>query len=270
MLRKHLLTHFSFLICLLSFFSVTPLARADWLIDKSGTLVEVEGFILGDEDPTRPTEDIPERSMERAREIEKKRLETATEARIKALETRRETIKSRVEAEDGQIRVRQEVKSADGKVVRTNRTDIIPQQRLRVEGEDGGLTEINAVEGNKLEIIRDRIKARTDHPLTIGDNNELIVTRPDGSEKVVTILPDTAADNLRSRGLEPVSEEIELEVEGETPVYKFETEQTKRFLGLFKFVAKQRAQVSAETGELVGTESLETSPLRRLLERFSF
>lgn len=299
------------LIVVFSFVSASAV-RADWLIDQSGTLVEVDGFVLGDDDQDdsssnrdddgdddrgdddgdgddrdddhdddSPQQETKRREAERTREAEKdaaetrrevkqKRLETATEARIKNLETRRETIKSKLEVEDGQLRVRQEVENEDGKVVRTNRTDISPQERLRVEHEDGSLFEINAVEGDKLEIVRDRIKARTDHPLSIGDNNELIVTRPDGTEKVVTVLPDTAADNLRARGLEPTSEEVELEVEGETPVYHFDTQAEKRFLGLFKFVSRQRTSVSAETGEVVGSESAETSPWRRLLDRLPF
>jgi len=287
-------------------FSAAGVARADWLIDRSGTLIEVDGSILGDEDEAneikvedainqdssdspandnsddhskdrgvmvRNTGQLREQAKdleEQRRESAKKRLEVATEARIKTQEARKEKIKSHLEIKDGAVRVRQEVENEAGKLVRSTETDVPIRERFRIEQENGEMVEISATQNDKLEIIRNHIKARTDLPLSVGDNNELIITRPDGTEKIVTVLPDTAADNLRERGLSVTNNEVELEQEGETPVYRFKTKEVKRLFGLFRREYAQETTVSAESGEVISSESPELSPLQRLLKRLSF
>lgn len=228
-------------------FSIFKPAQATWLIDRSGTLIEETGYVLGDE----------------------KKLEQATEARIKSQELRRETVQSQLENKGGNIRVRQEVQNEAGELIREGQTDLPPRERLRIENANGQMVEVGTVE-DRLEITNNNIKARTDHPITIGDNNELIITRPDGTEKVVTILPDVAADKLRERGLITTGSEAELELQDNLPVYKFRTMQVKKLFGLFPRELAEESVVSAESGELVSTSSTQTSPFRRLLDRLSF
>lgn len=279
-------------LLLITSFSTVGQARADWLIDSSGTLIEVDGSILGDDDEDessddtrddneddsiqRKAEEVRENAKDKAeavREQAKDRLERATEARIKSQEALKQRVKSKFEIKDGSImQIRQEVQGQDGRVVRRSEFEFKPGERLKVEREDGKLFELGADDKGRFEIMSDRFKARTEHPISIGDDNQLIITRPDGTEKVVSVLPDTAADNLIARGFALSDEEFDLELEefdGET-AYRFPVKEEKRFLGLFKRFYNQESVVSAETGEILETTSTETSPLARFLESLSF
>jgi hypothetical protein len=130
--------------------------------------------------------------------------------------------------------------------------------------------EIVASDSGELELSRNQVRARTRHPLTIGENNELIVTRPDGTTKIVTVLPDTAAAKMREQGFAQLDNDVELDVEGDQPVYRFATRRVRRLLGLFPTEFTGETSVSAETGEIVGTASTEVTLFRRFLETLSF
>lgn len=280
---------------------------ADWLIDRSGTLVEVDGYVLGDEAENEDEQEVEVREqdqenererarvnrvegedggntgdrmeyqteqqkklMEAKREEAKNTLEKQVESRIKSQEIRREKTKSKLEVVDGKLKVRQETENENGKVVRSSDKELPDRDRLRIEREDGKMLEINAVEGDKIEIGDEKFKAHTSLPISVGENNELIVTKKDGTQKVVAVLPDQAVANLEARGLVSGDTSPELSTEGDDTVYKFEAQEEKRILGLFKYSFKKQAKVSAETGEVVETTTTETSPLLRLLERLSF
>ena len=42
--------------------SSASIARADWLIDRSGTLVQVEGYVLGDDDSSDDQDEVDDDS----------------------------------------------------------------------------------------------------------------------------------------------------------------------------------------------------------------
>lgn len=288
-------------------------ALADWLIDRSGSLVRVDGSVLGDDDEpdsedsessSNSSEDEQEshdsedsdssgssddsndsaeqeaakQEQERIRELQKKqqeaakqKLEKEIENRQRILEQRRESIKSFFEFQNGKLKVKQEFIDQNGNVIRKTETEIEDDENLHVEGENGELLTVNFVGDDELELHGERVRTRTHFPITIGANGELIITKPDGTEKTVTVLPDAALKNLEQKGFEIATSSAELaeDEEGE-PVYEFETLEEKRIFGLFRSSFKGKTTVSAETGEVVGTESQETSFFRRLFEALSF
>lgn len=251
---------YSFLIVgsllIITSFSAVKHVRADWLIDLSGALVEIDGSVLGRGNEVATTE----------------ALKTTTQTRIKSQDSLQQMTQSRLEIQEGAVmQVRQELKNQDGQLVRHNQVDLEPGKKLKIERENGRFFELSADDKGRFEIIDDKLKARTNLPISIGEDNSLIITRPDGTTKTVTILPDVAADNLRARGL-AISKEMELELEDIDGVaaYRFPVKQEKRFLGLFKRTYNQESVVSAETGEILETVSTETSPLTRFLEALSF
>lgn len=282
--------------------------QAAWYIDRTGTLIQVDGMVLGDdtfstadvedydvmteskntstrsivqdgkavqgEDGQIPTfENLDKNSekklldLKKRQEAAKKKLELETKAREKNQATLKQKTKSKLEIENGRIKVKQETESENGKVVRQSETEIEEGEDLNVEQEDGKILELKAKEG-KLELKREQSHAKTDLPISIGAGNELIVTRPDGTEKVVTILPDQATEKMRERGLSVDEDEVELEDNGEETVYKFQAQQNKKLLGLFNWSVRKETKVSAETGEEVSSETL-GSAWTKLLDRLS-
>lgn len=301
-------------LSLLVFSLVALPARADYLYDRSGTLVSVDGSVLGDDDsadevekedesdddsqsvasspsPSSIRSESEQKRAEQKREQDKKRLEREIEARKKINE--KQEIKSQLEikSEDGKFKLKQEIRDKNGRVTKKE-VELREGESLHVENERGERTEIKPavmelkeerqemreerreerVENReqKLELIKKNVKARTDFSLTVDEDNKLIITKPDGSSRVVTVLPDQAVAKFQEKGI--------LVKEGETPelteneagqaVYKVTQEEERRILG-FAIKFKRENEVSAETGE-VETKSGETNPVKRWLERFVF
>ena len=158
------------------------------------------------------------------------------------------------------------------------------QLKLEAETEDGEKTDLGEDKDNELEIepdenddkirvatgsadgemvfSRNRVRARTNFPLSVDlATNELIVTTPNGVKRV-SILPDQAIANLlannvidRIESTDPAAEpEVELtETDGE-PVYEVSGESDQKFLGFMPVKIKAKIKVSAETGEVTGTQ----------------
>lgn len=274
-------------------------ARADYLYDRSGTLLTIDGSVLGDE--TTETDAATSQVSASGSEAEKKREEQKREQAKKTLEREIESrkkinekneLKSQLElrTEDGKFKLKQEIKDKMGRVISKD-VELKEGESLHIENERGERTEIKPMvmdrieerqesreerkeemvenREQKLEIIKDKVKARTDFNLTVNEDNELIVTKPDGSSRVVTVLPDQAVAKLQEKGILVEGETPELtENEAGEAVYKVSKEEERRFLGIaLKF--RRESEVSAETGE-VETKSGETNPVKRLLERFLF
>jgi len=223
---------------------------------------------------TRKELETRRQEMISKKEAAQERFQQAAKARKQALISRKQSIKSRLELRENQLEVVQETLDSEGTVIKTKKTPLPPREKIRLEKPerpDKPLI-ISASTDNSpvLEIETTEIKTRTEHPLSIGENNELIVTRPDGTEKTVTVLPDQAAEKIRQKGFTREGDRAELKVESDQPVYRFQTNRFKRLFGLFRTKFSQNVSVSAETGEVVTTISSESSPFRRFLERFSF
>ena len=273
-------------------FSILALpARADYLYDRSGTLVSFDGSVLGDDDTKAEVEnESDDNREEQKREQAKKTLEREVEAR-KKMNDKNET-KSRLEvrSEDGKFKLKQEIKDKMGRVI-NKEVELKEGESLHVENERGERTEIKPMvmdrieerqenreerkeervenREQKLELIKEKVKARTDFDLSVNEDNELIVTKPDGSSRVVTVLPDQAVAKLQEKGILVEGETPELtENEAGQAVYRVSQEEERRILG-FAIKFKRNSEVSAETGE-VETKSGETNPVKRFLERFLF
>ncbi len=268
--------------------------QADYLYDRSGTLISVEGSVLGEDDAEAKIEKSEEakKRSEQVREKAKQQLEQQIEARQRLNE--KNQLKSRLEikTEEGKFKLKQEITDRAGNTTKKE-VELKAGESLHVESEDGARTEIKPVimelkserqeqrEENKearienreqkLELIRNQVRTETQLPLSVGPDNELIITRPDGTTKVVTVLPDQAVENLRNRGIvldDPtVAPELTENSRGDL-VYRLEREEERRLLGLrLKF--RRATEVSAETGE-VTTISQETNPVKRWLESLVF
>ncbi len=153
-------------------------------------------------------------------------------------------------------------------------------ERIKVrERADKNEVEIRA-DGTRLEIRQGRVRARTNFPLSVGSNNELIVTTPAGAREVA-ILPDTAVSRLLASGVlssvsftgvpaglagatgadgalaptttpgEQPTQEVVLTEQNGFLVYRVNGTKTVKFLGLTPVVAPVTANVSAETGAVM-------------------
>ena len=257
--------------------------HADWLIDRTGALVQIEGSILGDEISATSNTTSAERAA-KEREAAKLRLEKETRAReLRA--PKPDNINFKVEAirsgDAAKLRIEQDAKLDNGQVRHEKRVDLKESDSLFVEGVGEHPVEIKAVRDHELEIKRDKIKTHTDLPVSVNADNEVVLTKPNGETKVLRILPDEVKEKMIEKGLlivesestEQTNESDEENVEltensdGE-PVYKVKSIAQKRVLGLFRMQFAAETEVSAEDGETVST-SQETNPWRRFLERIA-
>lgn len=261
--------------------------QADWFLDRSGTLTRIDGFVLGDDDTTQ--EDIKttetrnesdKNRIEREREQAKQKLETQVEARKKLQERTGNTSEVKVRSEDDRLKLKQEIRNKNGQVIRKQEIEIKDGEELKVEQRDGENVSINAVKDGRIELIKDRIRTNSDLELKVDDKNEISVTLPNGKTREVD-LPDKALENLVSKGVIVQTEgedtyELVTGKSGE-PVYQVEGKVEKRLLGLFKLKFAHKLEVAAGTsaedgivpGDILDTQSQETSPWRKFLERIS-
>lgn len=129
---------------------------------------------------------------------------------------------------------------------------------LEQEFEDEGI-EIASSSGG-LIIKKNKVRASTRFPLSINpETNEFVVTTPAG-QKVVTILPDQAVENMLSKSIlsdvdeKEGEESIEIEIRSNELVYKVKGEKNHKFLGFIPLRTAITAFVSANTGELTAQE----------------
>lgn len=282
-MKKYLLA--PFFILLFTFYTLP--ARADWLIDRSGSLVQVDGTVLGEEDSAvAVTTEVKEESVEtqekekKQREHYRQNLERQIEARKKVQERTGQTATYEVKSEANKLRIKQEIKNREGKTLEKREIELKPKESLRVEGENGEHTRINSVRDGMLEVAKEKIKTRSEMEVKVDEKNEILVTLPNGKEREVK-LPDQALTRLVENGVISKIEgddnayELVTGSNGE-PVYKVDGQVEKKLFGLFKLKFAQKIEVAAssegdntqEVGDVVNTESRETG-WRRFLERLS-
>ncbi len=293
---------FSFLVVLLFLiFSLASAAKpthAGWYVNSLGWLVyEASTNILGDKDET-------ENKDEEKKESEEKREEPRQESK-KEVEYFDANLNAwvKVKTEDGKAKTEIQYLTGEEAKTETERDKFKLKFRseegklkLEAETEDGEEAELGEDEDNEVEIepdedddkirvatgsadgemvfSRNRVRARTNFPLSVDlATNELIVTTPNGVKRV-TILPDQAIANLLANGVidrvEPTDLETETEVEltetdGE-PAYEVSGESDQKFLGIMPVTIKAKIKVSAETGEVTGTQQ---AFLARLIDLLS-
>jgi hypothetical protein len=280
-----------------------PHAFAGWLIDRSGTLIQVNGMILGDDITDDPEENESEDSVAQKRielirentkqkeEITREKLKQQTELKIKQNEKRVESLKTQakyeLKNESGKLEIKGEIKDKNGNMVRTQNQKVEEGEPIFVEqeNEDGKIEQvrINAVKDGKIEMLKNRLRTTSDYELQVGDKNEISVTLPNGKTREVA-LPDKALENLVSQGV--IAAVTDSEDQGDyelvagsngEPVYQVEGQVEKKLLGFLKLKFDQKIEVAASasddgtttTGDVVSSQSRETNPWRRFLERLS-
>lgn len=260
-------------------------ARASWLIDRYGQLFYFPaGNILGDEDEEKDDEaekkeeeeqkEAEKKEAEQRREAEKKQEQPKTEVQIQTEGDKQEV---QMESNRGKLKI----KSGGGELELELETeageteDLGEDDEVEIEpDEDEDKIRIATGSGEgEMVISRNRIRAKTNFPLSVDlTTNELIVTTPAGVKRV-TILPDQAIANLLANDVidrvEPENEEeLELtETEEGEPAYELAGESDQEFLGFLPVKIKAKFRVSAETGEVLTSQK----PLiTRLLDLLSF
>jgi len=291
-----------------------PQVLADWLIDRSGTLIQVDGAILGDDDDQDGVEQQQEtesknesessqvsdstdtsrsggenRRVEQQREIQKQNLEKSrealkqqTERRVKIQETSGNKSNFELKTEDGKFKLEQEIKDNQGKLLQKKEIELQDGESLHVEQEGQDTIRVDARKDGRLEMVRNRIKTHSEFDLKVGEKNDISVTLPNGNIREVA-LPDKALERLISNGVitqtegaEGNSYELTAGKNGEL-VYKAEGQVEKKLFGLFKMKFAHNIEVAAgssedgimQAGDILESESRETSPWRRLMERLS-
>ena len=205
-------------------------------------------------------------------------IETASGQKIKTKVENDGTTK--VEIEHGELTVKYIVK--DGQVIKK----VEDESGNEVELEDSDLDEIEnelendlgdddieiATNSGRPAIIKNKVAALTDFPLSIDlGTNQLIITTPKG-QKIVTVLPDQAVEALLATGFlntvnsvqssdesvtsatGSVDNVVELKVRNGEPVYEIEGTKTFRLFAAIPIEQPVKAIVSAETGEVVAKQ----------------
>ncbi|MFZ2199194.1 MAG: hypothetical protein WAV40_00155 [Microgenomates group bacterium] len=281
--------------------SLPPSAFASWLIDRSGTLIKLDPRILGDDDVSKVEENKTEsksaeqktessKSEDKSEKTENKEQEKAAEQAKEASEkakhelekkieinavrakTQKTEKESEVEVEGNKLKIKQKTKDARGKETETE-MQLEDGEELQVEsktGDDSQKFSLKARLNDGIEVEKDGVTIHTNLPISISPDNELVVTHPDGTTRVVAIMPDQALKMLRDQNITPSDDSLdlpELEQEDGESVYKVDATKAEKVLGIFKVSYKTKATVSAETGEIIKTE---LSGLDRFLSLFSF
>lgn len=280
-----------------------PSVLADWLIDRSGTIMKLDPMVLGDDDvkvepvetpkpseTSKPTEtsktgtvnNVAEQQREQLKEQEELKRETAKISRERVREAAKQTLERKIKLNEsknrnienkfelsavgGELKIKQKTKSPDG-VEKETRLELKENETLHVDQKDGESVDIDATSQGVLEITKDKFKGHTRLPISVNADNELVVTRPDGSDKVVTVLPDEAINKMSDNGVVVDSASVELTTnEAGDPVYEVKREVSKKLLGFIKMNFEAETTVSASDPNLIETTSTETSPWRKFLE----
>ncbi|TSC89377.1 MAG: Uncharacterized protein G01um10145_534 [Microgenomates group bacterium Gr01-1014_5] len=180
---------------------------------------------------------------------------------------------AKVEIERGQLKVKYVFENGVLKLKAEN------ESGKEVELEDDELDEVESeLEDDGIKIAsasgrpvlsRNKIGAQTDFPLSIDiGTNQLIVSTPAG-QKVVTVLPDQAVQNLLatniinsvdSTGTDAAGElgaldsVVKLEMRNDEVVYRVKGVKTRRLFGLFSVNNSTTVFVSSESGLPVAQE----------------
>ncbi len=318
-MNKHFVVFGLIAISLFTLVASNPTSvSADWLLDRTGTLIKIDPRILGDDDSqeikveenkdeketerkvesspsstSKPESGKENKEQERIKEEAKKQAEYARRASDKAKEELKKKIEinqiksktnkmekeSEIEVEGDKLKIKQKIKDVNGKETETQ-MELEKGEELQVETKEGDETKkfkLRARQDDSVEVEKDGVKVGTKLPISINEDNELVVTRPDGTTKIVKVMPDQALKMLREQNITPDDSSTdvngestglpELEEEGGESVYKIDGQKEEKVFGLFKVAYKTKSVVSAETGELVRTE---LSGFDRFMSIFSF
>lgn len=241
---------------------------AAWVVDERGQLVQEDGTVLGrnddenrsgsngssgDKDESRTTTEVRETGEVRTevRNGAGERIEFRSRPGETRTEVRSGGVRVRLERKDGEMRLKAE--REDGKEEELGNQEIL---KIR-DREDKNEIEVEAGEKEgEFVFRRGQVEAETKFPLSVNlATNELIVTTPAG-ERVVTVLPDQAVQNMLAANVIDQTGIITLGERQGLPVYEILGVKQRKLLGFIPVTIEQTAVVSAETGELVATEDV--------------
>ena len=164
------------------------------------------------------------------------------------------------EKETKKIETRVETKSreSDDEIENESSDDQDIEEEVEIESDDETVKiKIKSKSNNtEFEFESEGVKAESNFPLSIkSETNELIVTTPNG-EKVVTILPDQAVENmLDSKKITTVlTTSINEDKNGELE-YQIEGQNEEKFLGMFNVKIHKKFVISASTGQEVSSQT---------------
>ncbi len=175
----------------------------------------------------------------------------------------KQEVEKRIEEKGGEIEVRIKEKIENEE----ERKELIKEFKEKIREKNGELEIegkniiININESGKKEIIKGKIKARTDVNLTIERNETLgeilKAILSNGRFANIRIMPDIATlaalERLKAKCKENICKVELKEVGGEKKklIYELETEKDGRLLFIFKMKMKVRAEIDPETGEVI-------------------
>lgn len=255
------------IFALLSFALLAKPAQADWLINDIGVISQISN-VMGKSDSASSSQNG---TMNQGVNAPESAIQLRTQTKTM------DQSQYQLEQSGDKLMIQQKTMDQKGNTVRTKTMEMNQGESLRIEQKNGSIMEIKQGQATapgqakKMEVMKDQVRTRTNLPISINKNNELVVTRPDGTTKTVTILPDQAVANLTAKGIVisgDTSPELIINESG-VPVYQTQATQEKKILGLFRARYAKKIEVSAETGD-VTTTNLETNPLKLLLEKLSF
>ena len=222
--------------------------------------------LLDDSEDTSDDEDVLEVETEDENETEdtrdriKKRIETRSELREKIRNSdnvrkeftrtittengTRVIIERKVEVKDGEIKVKikKTIMYADGtkKVI-----------EIEMERDEDGISKKIQIEGDDIAIDSD---LEIDD-LFEGNESELGAVLSDGNRTRIKILPERARiiarERLKNANISNVTLEEIRDRNVPRVVYKIESNQNGRFIGIFKLKLKAETQIDPETGEVL-------------------
>lgn len=198
------------------------------------------------------------------------------------IEIENETIKLKYSIVNGQVVLSIENEDGEELEIEDNELEKL-ENEVEDELEDDNIRLVPTT-GNQLALTQNEIAALTNFPLTINiETKELIITTPEG-QKVVTILPDEAVQNLLATGIinsieTPPSEiatqnqlgaltgVVEIETRDSEIVYKIKGKKTHRMLGIIPVATPVTAFVSTDTGLTIAKQQ---SILTNIIDFLSF
>jgi len=255
------------IFALLAFGLLATPAQADWLINNTGSISQISN-VMGKSDTAGSGQNS---NMNQGSNTPDTAVQQRTQTKTM------DQSQYQLEQSGDKLMIQQKTMDQKGNAVRTKTMEMNQGESLKIEQKNGSMMEIKQGsatapgQAKKMEVTKDQVRTRTNLPISINENNELVVTRPDGTTKTVTVLPDKAVAKLTEKGLvlpENITPELTVNEAGEA-VYTAQTNQEKKIFGLFRARYAKKIEVSAETGD-VSTTNLETNPLKLLLEKLSF
>lgn len=201
--------------------------------------------------------------MELQKEGEKGELEIETEEGLKFKTKTEDDGEIKVESELGEEKVKYRI--VNGQMIKEDELEDLDEDETEDVADDldddldEDSVEISS-ESGRQRIMKGGVAARSNFPLMVNSvTKELVINTPAG-EKVVSVLPDVAVENLIEAGvfdqvdLTETSGELELKILSDQAVYEIDGTKEYRIFSIIPVTRNVKSVVSAETGDLITTE----------------